>query len=206
MVLLYMTKMFILILIPVILYGCAGKLMEKTTVDYDMKLEKGKSAIIFIRTFGQYSGPIVEYKNGNVSFVGNSTGGSILMHVTDAGKHLYIIAAGKGTILKTDLKSGMFYYVYILPGSKNGRAILYPEPYEPDKNKSVVLSSEFTKNINEFSVRTDSKNIMWQKNTLEGFAWFDNNAESFISKYKYALRTKNIYELDSDIGVSELIK
>lgn len=44
------------------------------------------------------------------------------------------------------------------------------------------------------------------KNTLEGFAWFDNNAESFISKYKYALRTKNIYELDSDIGVSELIK
>ena len=111
----------------------------------------------------------------------------------------------------------MFYYVYILPGSKNGRAILYPEPYEPDKNKSVVLSSEFTKNINEFSVRTDSKNIMWQKNTLEGFAWFDNNAESFISKYKYALRsfiskykyalrTKNIYELDSDIGVSELIK
>lgn len=52
MVLLYMTKMFILILIPVMLYGCAGKLMEKTTVDYDMKLEKGKSAIIFIRTFG----------------------------------------------------------------------------------------------------------------------------------------------------------
>lgn len=77
MVLLYMTKMFILILIPVMLYGCAGKLMEKTTVDYDMKLEKGKSAIIFIRTFGQFSGPIAEYKNGNVSFVGNSTGGSI---------------------------------------------------------------------------------------------------------------------------------
>ena len=128
------------------------------------------------------------------------------MHVTDAGKHVYIIAAGKGTILKTDLKSGMFYYVYILPGSKNGWAILYPGPYEADKNKSVDLSSEFTKNINEFSVRTDSKNIMWQKNTLEGFAWFDNNAESFISKYKYALRTKNIYELDSDIGVSELIK
>ena len=50
----------------------------------DMKLEKGKSAIIFIRTFGQFSGPIAEYKNGNVSFVGNSTGGSILMHVTDA--------------------------------------------------------------------------------------------------------------------------
>lgn len=112
MVLLYMTKMFILILIPVMLYGCAGKLMEKTTVDYDMKLEKEKSAIIFIRTFGQFSGPIAEYKNGNVSFVGNSTGGSILMHVTDAGKHVYIIAAGKGTILKTDLKSGMFYYIY----------------------------------------------------------------------------------------------
>lgn len=35
------------------------------------------------------------------------------MHVTDAGKHVYIIAAGKGTILKTDLKSGMFYYIYI---------------------------------------------------------------------------------------------
>lgn len=206
MVLLHMKKLLILILIPVMLYGCAGKLMEKTTVDYNMKLEKGKSAIIFIRTFGQFSGPIAEYNNGDVSFVGNSTGGSILMHITDAGKHEYIIAAGKGTILKTDLKPGMFYYVYILPGSKNGRAILYPEPYEPGKNKNIVFSSEFTKTINEYSVKNDSKSVMWQKNTPEGFAWFDNNYESFISKYKYALRTNNIYELDSDAGVSTLIK
>lgn len=76
-----------------------------------MKLEKGKSAIIFIRTFGSVSWTIAEYKNGNISFVGNLTGRSILMHITDAGKHEYIIAASKGTILKTDLKSDMFYYV-----------------------------------------------------------------------------------------------
>ncbi len=51
-----------------------------------MKLEKGKTAIIFIRTFGLFLLPIAEYKNGYVSFVGNSAGGSILMHITDAGK------------------------------------------------------------------------------------------------------------------------
>lgn len=74
-----------------------------------MKLEKGKSAII--RTFGSVSWTIAEYKNGNISFVCNLTGRSILMHIADAGKHEYIIAASKGTILKIDLKSDMFYYV-----------------------------------------------------------------------------------------------
>lgn len=35
-------------------YGCVGKLIEKTTVDFHMQLEKGKSAIIFIRIFGSF--------------------------------------------------------------------------------------------------------------------------------------------------------
>lgn len=87
--------------------------MEKTTVDFHMKLEKGKTAIIFIRTFGLFLLPIAEYKNGYVSFVGNSAGGSILMHITDAGKQwIYYCCASKGTMLKNDLKSGMFYYVW----------------------------------------------------------------------------------------------
>ncbi len=201
-----MKKLLIFIFISAIFYGCAGKLMEKTKVDYNMKLEQGKSAVIFIRNSASFSGPIAEYNNGNVSFVGNSTNGSIVMHITNAGKHEYIIAAGKGTILKADLKPGMFYYVYILNGSKNGRNILYPEVYEPGKSKSIKLSNDYIKYINETNIKNDSKYSVWQKNTAEGYDWFDNNRESFISKYEYALRTKNIYELDADMGVLSLIK
>ena len=37
------------------LCGCVGELIKKITVDFYMKLEKGKSVIIFIRTFGSVS-------------------------------------------------------------------------------------------------------------------------------------------------------
>ncbi len=201
-----MKKIYIIFAICMMLYGCAGKLMERTAVDYDMKLDSGKAAVIFIRTSGEFSAPIAEYKNNDVSFIGNSTGGSIIMDITNAGKHEYIIAAGRGTVLKADLKAGMFYYVYILQGYKNNRAILYCEPYEPNKSKQILLANGYEKNINESSVKNDSKHIMWQKNTPDGYTWFEVNKPSFISKYKYAYKTYNVYEIRADMGVNALIK
>lgn len=201
-------RVFFVVLLTVLLCGCAGagKLMEKTAIPTDIKLESNQAALIFIRSSAQFSAPIAEYKDKNVSFIGNSTSSSIIMHITDAGKHEYVIAAGRGTILQADLKPGMFYYVYLLPGSKDGKAILYCEPYEPGKKKQIQLYNDYVKTIDEYSVRNDSRYFVWQKNTQEGYAWFEGNVPSFISKYNYASKVNNIYEITADMGVSALVK
>lgn len=201
-----MRKLFLLFSMLIMISGCAGKLMERTVFPKDIKLEKNQSALIFIRTSGQFSAPIAEYKNQDVTFIGNSTGGSIMMHLTEAGKHEYIIAAGRGTILKADLKPGMFYYVYILPGYRDGRSILICEPFVPGETKRYKFNSDYVKSINEVSVKSDSKNAVWQKNTPEGYSWFEYNKPSFITKYNHALKTNHIYEITAEMGVSALIK
>lgn len=191
-----------------LLLGCAGKLMQEDTVDYNMKLENGKVAIIFVRNFASNSAPIAEYKNGNVFFVGNSTSGSVIMHITDAGYHEYVIAGGGGSVVKANLKAGHYYYVYLLHSisNKGSRTIVEAEPYEPDKSKAIPLGGDNYAYININKLKSDLKYNIWQKNTEEGYEWFEKNKPSFISKYNYAYRANNIKEVTPDMGVTELIK
>lgn len=190
-----MRRVLVLLLFVSILSGCSSSTSLMAPVEDDPKvtLSENQSAVIFLRpaTLGYaVQSPVAEYiGDGQLKYIATVSSETKYLHITTPGKHEYLVAGEKGCIVRADLESGKFYYIYIDPMMGVWKARF---DFKPVENPAVQkLSENFAK-------------CKWYENTPEGFTWFMDNIPSFKEKYLWSIENGNIRIVSPEFGLNTL--
>ncbi len=197
-------KFLIALMLLSLLTGCAKTVAHMQVLNAqqsksitETKLNNNQAAIIFIRpsNFARaISSPVAEYKNGDAVAVTNLKGSCKYMHITTPGKHEYVVAGENSHVLKADLKAGKFYYAYIY-----GDMGVWRERF-------TILALDPVKKQQELQDLIKNDNVTWLGKTSDFDDWFNNNKESFITKYNNAIDSGAIAIMTDNMGTDTLLK
>ena len=174
--------------------GCGSKHMETVSMSLDdYVLADNQSAIVFFRDTsfgGAIQAPIVESRGGDIEFVSIISANTKFLHITTAGKHLYVVGGEGSNMLEADLNPQKFYYVRVSPRMGFAKARFVFEP--------VLMTDE--------KLQKSLSGCTWIASGASAQTWFGENKASLMSKAGSAAEAEKRAVISSGSGIDMLIQ
>jgi len=163
--------------------GCAGssKYMVRDETPEPATPPEGKALIVFLRPGGYASGITFTVIDENGEFVGQTPAKGHVLHVTDPGKHRYLVWAENTAVLEAEVAAGKVYFVRVAPrmGAWTARGhLLALKPGGPDWDQV----DEWLRDTTQWDVRPDLVE-RWKRDKAEGVPEQLERAHEMWAKY-----------------------
>jgi len=133
---------FAVLLLALLLSGCAGTVKNMRTVPPDRIVtapEEGKSMVVFMRPSGlgfAIQSSVFEIKGDNPSLVGIVAAKKKVSYQLEPGKHLFMVVGESADFMSAELEVNKAYYALVIPRMGMWKARFSLKPIHADELNS----------------------------------------------------------------------
>jgi hypothetical protein len=168
----------LLLIVPMLLVGCASNPMQIRTDQKISPISQGKSQVVFMRSSfvgSAINASLYDVTSGEPVFIGIIADGTKIAYDVLPGNRTFMVVSEAADFLEADLNAGKTYYSLVTPRMGFWKARFSLWPIKKDKDAEYTLDSDDFKKW--------YLNTKLVENTDKSLAWFSKNTNSVKAKY-----------------------
>lgn len=188
-------RIFLLLIISVAVYGCAGVPSPMSYITPTFNKQDNNAKIVFYRPANFIGSAIpttiIEILNDEkIAYVGKLYSGNGVIYSVKHGKHVFAVSGESWKSLTIDADKSKFYYIHISPRPGFWYANFQPTPVSKENIK-------YLDNIDK---------IKWTSPNDNATKLLDQKALSYMNAWKKAVNSDRIIGIPSDFGLGNYIQ
>lgn len=167
---------YIVIILPTLLFGCAGTVKHMQTVPLNKIVsapDQGRSMLVFLRPSGMgyaIQSSVFEIVDDKPSLVGILAAKKKVSFQVEPGEHLFMVIGENADFMTAKLEENKTYYAIVVPKMGWWKARFSLRPIHVDQ-------------LNSSNLRSWLKGCEWVEKSSTSQLWANNNMPSIKSKF-----------------------